>query len=144
MVKITVYSEEGLITECLAMLQCELFDHGVHWLLKLGPRDAWYVFVVRHVWMCQKDSSNLTHTVCFDVSIYRPISEPDVTNEQMTHLLKLSWVHTMRGTYSWCVMCECVKKICRIWHIKFALMCQFTAQLANQMWWMNKWHIYSN
>ncbi len=35
-----------------------------------------------------KDSSNRTHTVYFDVSIYRPIGEPDVTNERMTHLLK--------------------------------------------------------
>ncbi len=57
--------------------------------IKVGPRDVWYVFVVRHVWMCQKDPSNLTHTVCFDVSIYRPIGEPDVTNERITHLLKL-------------------------------------------------------
>ncbi len=39
--------------------------------------------------MCQKDSSNPTHTVCFDVSIYRPVGELDVTNERMTHLLKL-------------------------------------------------------
>ncbi len=39
--------------------------------------------------MCQKDSSNLTHTVCFDVSIYRPIGEPDVTNERLTRILKL-------------------------------------------------------
>ncbi len=69
-------------------------------LLKLGPHNAWYVLVVRHVWMGQKDLSNLTHTVCFDVSIYRPIGEPDViyrpigepdvTNERMTHLLKLN------------------------------------------------------
>ncbi len=45
--------------------------------------------------MCQKDSSNLTHTVRFDVSIYRPIGEPDVTNKQMTHLLKLdTFFHT--------------------------------------------------
>ncbi len=45
--------------------------------------------------MCQKDSSNLAHTVCFDVSIYHLISEPDVTNERMTHLLKLGTVfHT--------------------------------------------------
>ncbi len=45
--------------------------------------------------MCQKDSSNLTHTVCFDVSIYRPIGEPDVRNERMTHLLKLNtFFHT--------------------------------------------------
>ncbi len=57
--------------------------------VKLGSHDAWYVFVVRHVWVCQKDLSNLTHTVCFDVSIYRPIGEPEVTNERMTHLLKL-------------------------------------------------------
>ncbi len=28
-------------------------------------------------------------TVCFDVLIYHPIGEPDVTNERMTHLLKL-------------------------------------------------------
>ncbi len=64
-------------------------------LLKLGPHDARYVFVV-HVGMCQKDSSNLTHTVCFDVSIYRPIGEPDVTNKRMTtHLLKLdTFFHT--------------------------------------------------
>ncbi len=46
-------------------------------------------FVKHHVWMCQKDLSNLTHTFCFDVSIYHQIGEPDVTNEQMTHLLKL-------------------------------------------------------
>ncbi len=52
-------------------------------------------FVVRHMWMCQKDSSNLTHTVCFDVSIYRPIGEPEVTNKRMTHLLKLdTFFHT--------------------------------------------------
>ncbi len=45
--------------------------------------------------MCQKDSSNLTHTVCFDVLIYRPIGELDVTNERMTHLLKLdTFFHT--------------------------------------------------
>ncbi len=45
--------------------------------------------------MCQKDLSNSTHTVCFDVSIYHPIGEPDVTNEQMTHLLKLdTFFHT--------------------------------------------------
>ncbi len=45
--------------------------------------------------MCQIDSSNLTHTVCFDVSIYHIIGEPDVTNERMTHLLKLDTVfHT--------------------------------------------------
>ncbi len=45
--------------------------------------------------MCPKGSSNLTHTVCFDVSIYRPISDPDVTNERMTHLLKLdTFFHT--------------------------------------------------
>ncbi len=45
--------------------------------------------------MCQKDSSNLTHTVRFDVSIYCPIGEPEVTNEQMTHLLKLdTFFHT--------------------------------------------------
>ncbi len=63
--------------------------------VKLGPHNAWYVFVVRHVWMCQKDSSNLTHTVCFDVSIYRPNGEPDVTNEWMTHLLKVdTFFHT--------------------------------------------------
>ncbi len=63
--------------------------------IKLGPHDAWYVFVVRHVWMCQKDLSNLTHTVCFDVSIYHQIGEPDVTNEQITHLLKLdTFFHT--------------------------------------------------
>ncbi len=63
--------------------------------LKLGPHDAWCGFVVRHVWICQKDSSNPTHTVCFDVSIYRPISEPDVTNERMTYLLKLdTFFHT--------------------------------------------------
>ncbi len=37
----------------------------------------------------------LTHTVCFDVSIYLPIGEPDVTNERMTHLLKLdTFFHT--------------------------------------------------
>ncbi len=57
--------------------------------LKLGPHDVWYVFVVHHVWMCQKDSSNQTHTDCFDVSIYLPIGKPDVANERMTHLLKL-------------------------------------------------------
>ncbi len=45
--------------------------------------------------MCQKDSSNLTHTVCFDVSIYNPIGEPDVTNKRMIHLLKLdTFFHT--------------------------------------------------
>ncbi len=45
--------------------------------------------------MCQKDSSNLTHTVCFDVSIYCPIGELDVTNERMTHPLKLdTFFHT--------------------------------------------------
>ncbi len=45
--------------------------------------------------MCQEDSSNLTHTVCFDVSIYRPIGEPDATNERMTYLLKLdTFFHT--------------------------------------------------
>ncbi len=45
--------------------------------------------------MCQKDSSNLTHTVCFDVLIDRPIGEPDVTNKQITHLLKLDiFFHT--------------------------------------------------
>ncbi len=26
----------------------------VHGNIKLGPRDVWYIFVVRHVWMCQK------------------------------------------------------------------------------------------
>ncbi len=52
--------------------------------LKLGSHNAWYVFVVRHVWMCQKDSSNLTHTVCFDVSIYRSIGETDST--QIRHI----------------------------------------------------------
>ncbi len=63
--------------------------------LKLGPHDVWYVFVVRHVWLCQKDSSNLTHTVRFDVSIYHPTGEPDVTNERMTCLLKLdTFFHT--------------------------------------------------
>ncbi len=45
--------------------------------------------------MCQKDSSNLTHTVSFDVLIYYPIGEPDVTNERMRHLLKLDkFFHT--------------------------------------------------
>ncbi len=35
------------------------------------------------------------HTVYFDVSIYRPIGAPDVTNERMTHLLKLdTFFHT--------------------------------------------------
>ncbi len=35
------------------------------------------------------------HTVRFDVSIYRPIGEPDATNEQMTHLFKLdTFFHT--------------------------------------------------
>ncbi len=63
-----------------------------HICIKLSLHDAWYVFVVRHVWMCQKDSSNLTHTVCFDVSIYRPSGKPD---ERMTHLLKLdAFFHT--------------------------------------------------
>ncbi len=56
----------------------------------------------------------------------------------------LSWIHTMCGIYSWCVMCKCVKKIRRIWHIQFALMCLFIAQLAAQMWRMKEWHIYSN
>ncbi len=37
---------------------------AVMFSVKLGPHNAWYVFVVRHVWMCQKDSSNLIHTVC--------------------------------------------------------------------------------
>ncbi len=38
---------------------------------------------------------SLTHTVCFDVSIYRQIGEPDVTNKRMTHLLKLdTFFHT--------------------------------------------------
>ncbi len=45
--------------------------------------------MVRHVGSVYKDSSNLTHTVCFDVSIYCQIGEPDATNERMTHLLKL-------------------------------------------------------
>ncbi len=57
--------------------------------VKLRPHDEWYVFVVHHVWMCLKNSLNLTHTVCFDVSIYHQIGEPDVTNERMTHLLIL-------------------------------------------------------
>ncbi len=36
-----------------------------------------------------------TPTVCFDVSIYHQIGEPDVTNERMTHLLKLdTFFHT--------------------------------------------------
>ncbi len=34
--------------------------------------------------MFQKDSANLIHTVCFDVSIYCLLGEPDVTNERMT------------------------------------------------------------
>ncbi len=38
--------------------------------------------------MCQEDSSKVKHTVCFDVSIYCPTGEPDVTNERMTHQLK--------------------------------------------------------
>ncbi len=38
-------------------------------VLKLGPHDAWYVFVVRHVWMCQKDSSNLTHSLLWCVNL---------------------------------------------------------------------------
>ncbi len=34
-------------------------------------------------------------TVCFDVSVYLPVGEPDVTNERMTHLLKLdTFFHT--------------------------------------------------
>ncbi len=62
---------------------------------KLGSHNACYVFMVRHGWICLKDSSNLTHTVCFDVPIYRQIGEPDVTNERMTHPLKLdAFFHT--------------------------------------------------
>ncbi len=40
---------------------------------------------------CVKKIRQIWHIqfVCFDVSIYRPIGEPDVTNERMTHLLKL-------------------------------------------------------
>ncbi len=45
--------------------------------------------------MCLKRFSNLTHTVYFDVSIYRQIGEPDVTDERMTHLLILdTFFHT--------------------------------------------------
>ncbi len=49
-----------------------------------------------------KKIRRMWHTVCFDVSIYRQISKPDVTNERMTHLLKLDtfFIHTMRE--SWC------------------------------------------
>ncbi len=82
--------------------------------VKLGSHDAWYVFVVCHVRICQKDSSNLTHTVCFDVSNYRLIGEPDVTNELMTHLLKLdTFFHThdvriMTHHASWIRTTHCV------------------------------------
>ncbi len=39
------------------------------------------------------------------------VAIPDMTSIAMVYL---SWVHTMRSTYSWCVMCECVQKIRRI------------------------------
>ncbi len=46
--------------------------------------------------MRQKDKiRRIWHTICYDVSIYHPIGEPDVTNERMIHLLKLdTFFHT--------------------------------------------------
>ncbi len=73
-------------------------DWMIKWLrsVQLGLHDVWYVFVVRHVRMCQKDSSNLIHTVCFDVSIYRSIDEPDVTNDISTQIRHIFHTHDAR------------------------------------------------
>ncbi len=72
-----------------------------------------------------------------------PLSQMLTNQNQLYYIWAFLWiwVHTMRDTYSWCAMWECVRKIRQIWHIQFALMCQFTAQLANQMWRINEWHI---
>ncbi len=94
--------------------------------LKLGPHNAWYIFVVCHMWMCQKD------TICFDVSIYLPIGEPDVTYEQLTHLFKLD---TFFHTHDAWIMTHDALQIRTTHRVDLALDGVLDDTLRQHIWW---------
>ncbi len=117
----------------------------IRYLVKLGPHDAWYVFAICNAWMrFKKFFESDTYTLCGNAPVRRK-------NLQFDEFV-IYWRPLHDESHSPNTNIRCISINNHLdeitnhrypWYVCFD-MGQFTTNLANQMWWMNEWHIHSN